>query len=69
MSLHKAILSGKEHRVEYGKKKGTYAKSVDPMCRNHGGCSWCEGNRRYQEKKSEEKCKEELTRWRKSNTI
>ena len=37
MSLDKAIKSGKEHRKEY---RG--AKSVDPSCRNHGSCLFCE---------------------------
>lgn len=35
MSLHKAIKSGKEHRVEYGTKGQPYAKAVDKTCRNH----------------------------------
>lgn len=48
MSLDKAIESGKEHR-----KKWTFAKSVDKQCRNHGGCPWCEGNRKYKYKKRE----------------
>ena len=54
MALHKAIQSGKEHRVEYGTKGQPYCKSVDPSCRNHGGCPWCEGNRthKYQAKKN-----------------
>ena len=37
MALHKAIKSGKEHRVEYGTKGQPYAKAVDVHCRNHGG--------------------------------
>ena len=42
MSLDKAIQHGKEHREPYqGAKK--YFKS----CRNHGGCTWCERNRRH----------------------
>ena len=36
MSLHKAIKSGKEHRIEYGTKGQPYAKSVDVHFRNHG---------------------------------
>ena len=40
MSLQKAIKHGKERRKEY---RG--AKAVDPTCRNHGSCPWCEGNR------------------------
>ena len=45
MSFHKAIASGKEHRIEYGTKGQPYCKAVDPMCRNHGGCVWCLHNR------------------------
>jgi len=66
MSLDKSIISGKEHRDNY---KYNFAKRVDPSCRNHGSCSWCEGNRRYQDKKSKEKCKEELTKWKKEGRI
>ena len=47
MSLNKAIASGKEHRKKY---RG--AKSCDPMCRNHGGCSWCEQGRLHKGKKA-----------------
>jgi len=42
MSLDKAIKQGKEHRKPY---KG--GKAIDPMCRNHGGCKWCEENRKH----------------------
>lgn len=42
MSLDKAIKSGKEHRTPYRK-----AKAVDKTCRNHGGCPYCEGNRKH----------------------
>ena len=33
---------GKEHRKPY---RG--AKAIDTTCRNHGGCPWCEGNRKH----------------------
>lgn len=46
MSLDKAIEHGKEKRKPY--RKG---KAVDPTCRNHGGCPWCEGNRTYSNRK------------------
>lgn len=46
MSLHKSIKSGKEYRKEYRK-----AKAVDPSCRNHGSCPWCEENRLHKNKK------------------
>ena len=47
MSLDKAIKYGKEKRKQYYK----YCKLVDPSCRNHGGCPWCEGNRSYNTRK------------------
>lgn len=42
MSLDKAIEHGKEKRKEY---RGS--KAIDKSCRNHGGCPWCERNRRF----------------------
>ena len=42
MSLDKAILHGKEHR-----KPRTGAKRYFASCRNHGGCPWCEENRKH----------------------
>ena len=42
MALDKAIAHGKEHRKVY---RG--AKAVDCSCRNHGGCSYCEENRKH----------------------
>lgn len=50
MSLNKAIAHGKEHRKPY---IGT--KSIDKSCRNHGGCPWCEANRKYKYRKKSEK--------------
>jgi len=52
MSLDKSIASGKDHR-----KKFCGAKAVDRMCRNHGGCSYCTGNRLYSTKKKTEAVK------------
>lgn len=66
MALHKAIKSGKEHRVEYGTKGQSYAKAVDKHCRNHGGCRhqweciWCLNNRTYKNKERERLVKEEI---------
>ena len=66
MSLHKAIASGKEHRVEYGTKGQPYAKSVDIHCRNHGGrrhqweCQGCKDIRTYKNKERERLAKEEI---------
>lgn len=48
MSLNKAIEHGHEHREEY---RGS--KAFDKTCRNHGGCSWCEENRKYKYIKKE----------------
>ncbi len=42
MSLDKAIKHGKEHRKPY-----TGGKALFRSCRNHGYCSFCEGNRRH----------------------
>lgn len=42
MSLDKAIEHGKEHRKPY---RG--AKAYFRSCRNHGGCPWCEANRKH----------------------
>lgn len=50
MSLDKAIRYGKEHRKPY---RG--AKAVDPSCRNHGTCPWCQGKVKYKRKKLEMK--------------
>ena len=42
MSLDKAIEHNKEHRKKY-----TDSRRFDGTCRNHGACSWCEGNRKF----------------------
>ena len=55
MSLDKAIEHGKEKRKPY-----TGSKSIDKTCRNHGGCSWCEENRKYQSNREIERCEKEL---------
>ena len=48
MSLAKAIAHKKERRKPY---RGS--KAFDHTCRNHGSCSWCEGNRTHRNKKRE----------------
>lgn len=53
MSLDKAIAHGKEHRKPYRK-----SKAVDPSCRNHGSCKWCEDNRRHKLRMAEVKGEE-----------
>ena len=42
MPLDKAIAHGKEKRKPYTGSKRYFAS-----CRNHGGCPWCERNRRH----------------------
>ena len=42
MALDKAIEHGKERRKPY---RGS--KAIDPSCRNHDGCPWCEENRKH----------------------
>jgi hypothetical protein len=65
MALHKAIQSGKEHRVEYGTKGQPYCKAVDPSCRNHGGCPWCEGNRTHKYQAKKKIADQEILKYRK----
>lgn len=60
MAMHKAIKSGKEHRVEYGTKGQSYCKAIDPTCRNHGSCPWCLGNRTNKEKNLDKVAKQEI---------
>lgn len=60
MALHKAIASGKEHRVEYGTKGQHYAKSVDRTCRNHGRCYWCYKNRKLKQDAMDKFTKKEV---------
>lgn len=63
MALDKAIQSGKEHRTPYGKEYGSYAKSIDKSCRNHGDCPHCKGNRTYRFKKRSQTVPEALDSW------
>jgi len=42
VSLDKAIKYGKEKRKAYGGSKRFFMS-----CRNHGGCPWCEENRKH----------------------
>jgi len=46
MSLDKGIEAGKEKRKAYYD-----SRRFDPTCRNHGSCSWCEGNRQHRHRK------------------
>lgn len=65
MSLHKAIASGKEHRVEYGERNQPYCKAVDKSCRNHGSCPWCAGNRTNKNKNKAQVAKKAIQEYRK----
>lgn len=58
MSLDKGIESGKEKRKKY---RG--AKSFDRTCRNHGSCSYCEGNRQHKNKKALASAQAEYEAW------
>lgn len=49
MTLDKAINHKKEHRKQYHG-----SKAVDKSCRNHGGCPYCEENRRHKYDKRKE---------------
>ena len=60
MSLHKAIKSGKEKRIEYGTKGQPYCKAVDPTCRNHGSCKWCYDTRTKKNREKEKLAKKEI---------
>lgn len=55
MALDKAIQHGKEHRKPY-----TGGKAIDRTCRNHGGCLWCEENRKYKNIKRLKKALDKL---------
>ena len=58
MSLDKAIKYRKEHRtIYYG------SKAIDKTCRNHGGCPWCEENRKYKYIKTSQKMLDRLKEW------
>lgn len=50
MSMDKAIKSGKEKRKPYYR-----SKAIDPSCRNHGSCEYCESNRLHSTRKRKEK--------------
>lgn len=63
MSLDKAIKYGKEHRKPYYR----YCEQIDPSCRNHGSCPWCEENRKYKNLKREQKAMAQLEELMKEN--
>jgi len=55
VAIKDAIKSGKEHRKKY-----YGSKAIDGSCRNHGGCPWCEENRKYKNIKRLEKALDKL---------
>lgn len=59
MSMKKAIAHKKEYRKEYHG-----AKAIDKMCRNHGGCPWCEENRIFKNKQKEKISEEKLNQYK-----
>jgi len=64
MSLDKAILHGKEHRVPYYGSKVYFAS-----CRNHGGCPWCEENRKFKYIRKNKQTLKELKNFKKGIDI
>ena len=58
MSLNKAISHKKEHRKGY-----TRSKAIARSCRNHGGCPWCEENRKYKYLKESQKTLDKIKEW------
>ena len=59
MALDKAIEHRKEHRKPY-----FGSKAIDKTCRNHGGCPWCEENRKYKNIKRLQKALDKLKEMR-----
>ena len=64
MSLNKAIESGKEHRIQYGEKGTSYAKKVDPTCRNHGTCVYCLNQRLHKQKRAKEEAENKIKEYK-----
>lgn len=57
--LNKAI----EHRKEY-RKPYIGGKAIDRSCRNHGGCPWCESNRKYKYLKKSQEMLDKIKEWK-----
>ena len=62
MSLNKSIEHGKEKRKPY-----SGGKAIDRTCRNHGGCLWCEENRKYKNIKRKEACEDRRKEYEENN--
>jgi hypothetical protein len=58
MSLEKAVEHKKEKRKPY---RGS--KVFDCTCRNHGSCSYCEGNRTLFDKKARLRVADQIDEW------
>lgn len=58
MSFEKAIKYKKEHRKPYHG-----SKAIAKSCRNHGGCTWCEENRKYKYIKKEKSMLDKIEEW------
>ena len=43
------------------RKEYTKSKRFDASCRCHGGCSWCAGNRLYQDTRDRDAADEEIS--------
>ena len=59
MGFDKAIRFGKEFRKPYRR-----AKAIDPTCRNHGGCPYCENQRLFRHRKAALFASYDLRTWR-----
>ena len=64
MSLDKAIRHGKEHREPY-----IGGKSIFKSCRNHGGCAWCERNRKYRYLRQAQRCDFDENEYKRGDNI
>ncbi len=45
------------------KDYGTTAKRIDPTCRNHGSCTWCESNRLFSRNKAKYNAQDLYDEW------
>jgi len=59
MALDKSIHHGKEHRKQYRK-----SAAFDTSCRPHGGCPWCERNRKFNDMKKRTAADEQVRDYR-----
>lgn len=64
MGLDKSIEHGKEKRKPY-----SGCKAIDRTCRNHGGCLWCEENRKYKNIKREKACEDRRSEYENKSDV